>query len=100
MVTLTLEQVSRETARGIDRRVIADLRSRYLDFRLKIVHPQEGGEVFHGNDIRAVDIIAEFESYVGKSGLSKREREFVLKMGAGALKKAIEHRQEEEHAAP
>lgn len=100
MVTLTLEQVSRETARGIDRRVIADLRSRYLDFRLKIVHPHEGGEVFQGNDIRAVDIIAEFEGYVGKSGLSKREREFVLKMGASALKKAIEHRQEEEHAAP
>lgn len=99
MVSLTLDQISRETARGIDRRLIADLRSRYLDFRLKFVHPQEGGGAFQSSDIRAVDIVGEFEKFVNTTGLSKRERDFVLKRGAGALKRAVEHRQEEENAA-
>jgi exonuclease SbcD len=100
MVQLTLTDIRREDARGLDRRMLAEVRSRVLDLRLRVIPVDRQTHVLDGGcDLATVDYVHEFEEYLKLQQLEERSHAFIAAKGREVLKRAIDRHQEEKDAA-
>ena len=99
MCRLTLNDISREKARGLNRVAIADAKVGLLDFKLRIIPREEDTPVFEGQDIVAVDYLKEFKTFIKNQHLDPDVEAFVTKKGMNILARVIEHHREEQDAA-
>lgn len=90
MVQLTLSGIRREDARAIDRRIIADIRSRFLDFRLRIIPVEDSVHPCEEADLRAIDYVAEFERFLDKKSLDPASHAYIVKKGQNLLRSVLE----------
>jgi exonuclease SbcD len=99
MCRLTLDGIARETVRAVDRRTLAEFKKRVLDLKVRIRMADEQENLLEEKDLRTVDYIAEFESFVTQKHLDAPVHAFVVGKGAAVLRSVIERHQEERDAA-
>jgi exonuclease SbcD len=99
MCQLTLEGIARETVQAVDRRLLSEFKRRVLDLKVRIRMADEQANVLDEKDLRTVDYIAEFETFVAQKLLDPPVRSFVFGKGAEVLRKVIERHQEGPDAA-
>lgn len=99
MCQLTLDGIARETVRAVDRCMLAEFKRRVLDLKVRIRMADEQANVLDEKDLRTVDYIAEFESFVVQKHLDAPVQSFVVGKGTEVLRRVIERHQEGRDAA-
>ncbi len=74
MVQVTLDGMSREHGKGIDMKDLSCVREQLLDLKIRVKGKDEESPVPLQQDIRTVDYLQEFTSFIGKQQLSARRR--------------------------
>jgi DNA repair protein SbcD/Mre11 len=93
MAQVTLDNLSREHGKGIDMKHLASIRENLLDLKIRV--KSQGGEsiVPLQQDIRMIDYLQEFGSFIGKKQLTEKQRAFVATRGREVLQGVMdEHR--------
>jgi len=94
MAQVTLEGLSREHGSGPDIRELACVREGLLDLKIRPLMGEQGQAVPLQQDIRAIDYLQEFSSFIGKQQLSPRQKECVGRCGLDVLRTVMdEHRE-------
>jgi hypothetical protein len=94
MTQVTLEGLSREHGRGPDMRDLACVREGLLDLKIRVLGGEQGQTVPLQQDVRAIDYLQEFSSFLGKQQLSPRQKEFAGRCGLEVLRTVMdEHRE-------
>lgn len=93
LMMLTLKEISTEDLRAVNPRGFMKGRENILDLKVKARTSDEIRPLSPERDIRSLDYVEEFESFMKKKKLSKRESEFVLARGAEVLNKVISARE-------
>lgn len=97
MAQVTLDGLSREHGRGPDMRELACVREGLLDLKIRVLCGEQGQAVPLQQDVRAIDYLQEFSSFISKQQLSPRQKEFAGRCGLLVLKTVMdEHREEGE----
>jgi hypothetical protein len=99
MCQLTLTDIRKDDARGLDRRVLADIRANVLDFRLRVIPVEQHSHVLEDRDLGAVDYVDEFGAFLDSQQLDPASAEFISKKGREVLQRVIEGHREEKDAA-
>jgi len=99
MCVLTLDDIQKETMHTLPRREIADLKSRVLNLKVRVNTRDEENSTTEATDIRAVDYVSEFSTYLDTQQIDQKSREFILKKGQQVLRTVTERHQENKHAA-
>ena len=95
LVQITLDGISREHGKGIDMRALAPIREQLLDLKIRVVAAGEESPVSINQDVRAIDYLAEFGTFVEKQQLSTKQKEFVARTGKTVLAEVMEQHREE-----
>ncbi len=77
MAQVTLDGLSREHGKGIDMKSLAVVREQLLDLKIRMKTDEEDTPVPLQQDIRMIDYLQEFDTFIGKQQLSAKQREFV-----------------------
>ena len=94
MAQVTLDGLSREHGRGPDMRELACVREGLLDLKIRVLAGEQGQTVPLQQDMRAIDYLQEFSSFLGKKQLSPRQKEFAGRCGLEVLRTVMdEHRE-------
>jgi DNA repair exonuclease SbcCD nuclease subunit len=94
MAQVTLDGLSREHGKGIDMKSLAPVREQLLDLKIRMKTDAEDTPVPLQQDIRMIDYLQEFDTFIGKRQLSARQREFVARHGREVLQSVMdEHRE-------
>jgi hypothetical protein len=94
MAQVTLDGLSREHGKGIDMKSLAVVREQLLDLKIRMKTDEEDKPVPLQQDIRIIDYLQEFETFIGKQQLSAKQREFVASHGREVLQSVMdEHRE-------
>jgi 3',5'-cyclic AMP phosphodiesterase CpdA len=94
MAQVTLDGLSREHGKGIDMKSLAPVREQLLDLKIRMKTDAEGTLVPLQQDIRMIDYLQEFDTFIGKRQLSVKQREFVARHGREVLQSVMdEHRE-------
>jgi exonuclease SbcD len=94
MAQVTLDGLSREHGRGPDMRDLASVREGLLDLKIRVHAGEQGHTVPLQQDVRAIDYLQEFSSFIGKQQLSPRQKEFAGQCGLEVLRTVMdEHRE-------
>ena len=94
MAQVTLEGLSREHGKGIDMKSLAVVREQLLDLKIRMKTDGEDKPVPLQQDIRLIDYLQEFDTFIGKRQLSAKQREFVTRHGREVLQSVMdEHRE-------
>jgi DNA repair protein SbcD/Mre11 len=94
MAQVTLVGLSREHGRGPDMRELACVREGLLDLKIRVLAGEQGQAVPLQQDVRAIDYLQEFSSFVGKQQLSPRQKEYAGRCGLEVLRTVMdEHRE-------
>ncbi len=97
MAQVTLDGLSREHGKGIDTKDLAGVREQLLDLKIRIKSEEEDRPVPLQQDIRMIDYLQEFSTFVTKQQLLPRQKEFIGRCGKKVLATAMEkHREEAE----
>ena len=97
MTQVTLDGLSREHGRGPDMRDLACVREGLLDLKIRVLAGEQGQTVPLQQDVRAIDYLQEFSSFLGKQQLSPRQKEFAGQYGLEVLRTVMdEHREKGE----
>ncbi len=97
MAQVTLDGLSREHGKGIDMRDLACVREGLLDLKIRVLSAEEGRPVPLQQDVRAIDYLQEFSSFVCKQQLNAKQMEYVAQCGLGVLRSVMDwHREESE----
>ncbi|HDR73090.1 MAG TPA: metallophosphoesterase [Methanoculleus sp.] len=99
MCQLTLEGIARETVRAVDRRTLAEFKRRVLDLKVRVRMADEQTNVIEEKDLRTVDYLGEFETFVAQKHLDPPVHAFVVGRGTNVLRRVVERHQEERDAA-
>lgn len=89
LLMLTLREISTEDLRAVNPRSCMKGRDNILDLKVKAETSDEFRPLSPERDLRSMDFAEEFESFIEKKQLSKRESAFVSAKGAEVLKKAV-----------
>jgi len=93
LAQVTLDGMSREHGKGIDMRALAPVREMLLDLKIRVVAAGEETVVPLQQDVRAIDYLAEFSSFVDKKQLTGTQKSFILTHGREILQDVMaEHR--------
>jgi DNA repair exonuclease SbcCD nuclease subunit len=94
----TLDGLSREHGKGIDMRNLAGVREQLLDLKIRVVSKEQGGEIAPlQQDVRAIDYLQEFSSFLGKQQLNARQKDYVAQCGLDVLRTVMDkHREDAE----
>jgi DNA repair protein SbcD/Mre11 len=93
MAQVTLDNLPREHGKGIDMKHLARVREQLLDLKIRIRSPGEEAVVPLQQDIRMIDYLQEFSSFVEKKQLTEKQRAFVATRGREVLQGVMdEHR--------
>jgi DNA repair exonuclease SbcCD nuclease subunit len=94
MAQVTLDSLSREHGKGIDMKSLAVVREQLLDLKIRMKTDEEDKPVPLQQDIRLIDYLQEFDTFIGKRQLSAKQREFVTRHGREVLQSVMdEHRE-------
>jgi len=94
MAQVTLDGLSREHRKGIDMKSLAVVREQLLDLKIRMKTDEEDKPVPLQQDIRLIDYLQEFDTFIGKRQLSAKQREFVTCHGREVLQSVMdEHRE-------
>ena len=96
MAQVTLDGISREHGRGPDPHELAAVRENLLDLRIRSRTHDEGVPAPLQQDVRAIDYLQEFSSFLGNQQLSPGRKEYVGRCGLKVLQTVMEHHREEE----
>jgi DNA repair protein SbcD/Mre11 len=96
MAQVTLDGISREHGKGIDKRDLACVYEQLLDLKIRPLPKEQGGEAVPlQQDVRAIDYLKEFSSFLGKQQLSVKQREYVASCGLEILRTVMDRHREE-----
>ena len=90
MAQVTLEGISREHNKGIDTRELSGVLEKLLDLRIRSSKPEAGAISPLQQDMRAVDYLGEFSSFIEKQQITARQKEFVTRYGLEMLRTVME----------
>jgi hypothetical protein len=94
MAQVTLEGLSRKHCRGPDMRELACVREGLLDLKVRVLATEEGQAVPLQQDVRAIDYLQEFSSFIGRQQLSPKQKMFAERCGLEVLRTVMdEHRE-------
>ena len=97
MAQVTLDGLPREHGKGIDMKALAGVREQLLDLKIRIRGKDEEQPVPLQQDIRMVDYLLEFSSFLEKQQLSEKQKAYIATHGTEVLKAVMEeHRGEGE----
>ncbi|MBP7120125.1 MAG: DNA repair exonuclease [Methanolinea sp.] len=97
MAQVTLDGLSREHGKGIDMRELASVRESLLDLKIRVLSTEEDRPVPLQQDVRAIDYLQEFSSFVGKQQLNAKQKQYVAQCGSNVLRSVMDrHREESE----
>ena len=65
-------------ARASTPKTLPVLREDFLDLKIRVKTEEEESPVPLQQDIRMIDYLQEFEAFIGKKGLTEKQREFAL----------------------
>jgi len=94
MVQVTLDNLSREHGKGPDMRQLAGVREQLLDLKIRVIGKDQDRPVPLQQDVRAIDYLQEFTSFIGKQQLNARQKEYVGKCGLEVLRTVMEQHRE------
>jgi DNA repair exonuclease SbcCD nuclease subunit len=95
MAQVTLDGLSREHGKGIDTKDLTGIREHLLDLKIRTRTEDEDRPVPLQQDIRMIDYLQEFSSYLEKQQLSQRQKKFIGKCGLEVLRTVMEEHREE-----
>jgi exonuclease SbcD len=96
MAQVTLDGVSREHGKGIDQRDLACVREQLLDLKVHPLSRDQGGEVVPlQQDLRAIDYLQEFSSFLEKQQIGAKQKEYVARCGLDVLRTVMERHRED-----
>jgi exonuclease SbcD len=96
MAQVTLDGISREHGKGIDLRELACVREQLLDLKIRPLSKEQGGEVAPlQQDVRAIDYLQEFSSFLGKQQLNAKQKEYVASCGLEVLRTVMDQHRED-----
>lgn len=94
MAQVTLEGMAREHGKGIDTKELAGIREKLLDLKIRVKTEAEESPVPLQQDIRLIDYLQEFDAFIGKKGLSEKQRTYIASCGTEVLRTVMdEHRE-------
>jgi DNA repair exonuclease SbcCD nuclease subunit len=94
MAQVTLDGLAREHGKGIDTKELAGIRENLLDLKIRVKTEAEDSPVPLQQDIRLIDYLQEFDAFIGKKGLSEKQRAYIASCGTEVLKTVMdEHRE-------
>ncbi len=94
LVQITLDGISREHGRGIDLRALAPIKEQLLDLKIRVVTAGEDTPVALQQDVRAIDYLTEFGTFVDKQQLGAKQKEFVARTGRTVLAEVMDQHRE------
>jgi len=96
MAQVTLDGISREHGKGIDKRELACVYEQLLDLKIRPLSKEQGGEAVPlQQDVRAIDYLQEFSLFLGKQQLSAKQKEYVASCGLDVLRAVMDRHREE-----
>jgi hypothetical protein len=95
MAQVTLDGLSREHGKGPDMKALAGVRENLLDLKIRVVGRDENQPVPLQQDVRAIDYLREFSSFLEKQQLSAKQKEYIGKCGLEVLRTVMEEHREE-----
>jgi DNA repair exonuclease SbcCD nuclease subunit len=97
MAQVTLDNLCREHGKGIDMKHLAGVREQLLDLKIRVRSAEEDTVQPLQQDIRMIDYLQEFSSFIDKQQLTAKQKQFVANRGKEILAKVMEeHRGEVE----
>jgi DNA repair protein SbcD/Mre11 len=94
MAQVTLDGLSREHGKGIDMKVLAPVREQLLELKIRSKSEEEEQPLPLQQDIRMIDYLKEFDTFIGKQQLSAKQKAFVASHGREVLQSVMdEHRE-------
>lgn len=94
MAQVTLDGLSREHGRGPDMRDLACVREGLLDLKIRVLSGEQGQTVPLQQDVRAIDYLQEFSSFMNAQGLSPKQKEAAGRMGLEVLRTVMDMHRE------
>jgi DNA repair protein SbcD/Mre11 len=95
MVQVTLDGLSREHGKGIDTKMLAPVREKLLDLKIRVIGQDHEHATPLQQDLRTIDYLTEFGSFVGKQQLGAKQKAFVQAQGLEALQAAMDQHRED-----
>jgi len=93
MAQVTLDGLSREHGKGIDTKDLTRIRENLLDLKIRVKSEAEDTPVPLQQDIRMIDYLQEFDTFLGKKQLNEKQRAFIAVHGRDVLQSVMdEHR--------
>ncbi len=94
MAQVTLDGLSREHGKGIDLKDLTAVREQLLELKIRTKSEEEEQPVPLQQDIRMIDYLREFETFIEKQQLSAKQKAFVASHGRSVLQSVMdEHRE-------
>ncbi|WP_321507474.1 DNA repair exonuclease [uncultured Methanoregula sp.] len=90
MAQVTLDSLSREHGKGIDMKHLAGVRGQLLDLKIRVKAKGEESPVPLQQDIRMIDYLQEFSSFIDKQQMTEKQKAFVLARGREVLQGVME----------
>ncbi|OPY38301.1 MAG: DNA double-strand break repair protein Mre11 [Methanoregula sp. PtaU1.Bin051] len=95
MAQVTLEGLSHEERRRIDTKALSGIREQLLDLKIRVRAIEEERPVPLQQDLRMIDYLQEFSSFIKKQQLAPEQKKFVGRCGLEVLKTVMEQHREE-----
>ncbi len=94
MAQVTLDGLSREHGKGIDLKDLAAVKEQLLELKIRTRSEEEEQPVPIQQDIRMIDYLKEFYTFIEKKQMSAKQRAFVTSHGRSVLQSVMdEHRE-------
>ncbi|MFA4876879.1 MAG: DNA repair exonuclease [Methanoregula sp.] len=90
MAQVTLDGLSREHGKGIDMKHLSGIRGKLLDLKIRVKAKGEESPVPLQQDIRMIDYLQEFSSFIDKQQITEKQKAFVLSRGREVLQGVME----------
>jgi DNA repair protein SbcD/Mre11 len=90
MVQVTLDGMSREHGKGIDLKELAGVKEKLLDLKIRSATKDQGEISPLQQDVKAIDYLQEFSSFVRKQQMSARQKDYVTLCGLDLLRTVME----------
>ncbi len=94
MAQVTLDGLSREHAKGPDMKELSAVREWLLDLKIRLRSPEESNAAPLQQDIRAIDYLGEFSSFLNAKALGQGEKDYVASCGQRVLTAVMDRHRE------
>jgi len=95
MAQVTLDGLSREHGKGPDTRELIPVRERLLDLKIRVRASDTGKVVPLQQDVKSIDYLKEFSSFVEKQQITAGQKEYVGRCGLAVLGAVMERHRED-----